>query len=553
MAAKPQVLQEFLAVLGFKVDESGGKRFIGALANTGKTAAATSAAVLGAVAAVEAYVQVFASSMEKIYYASKRTGASVENIQALEAGSRRIGISADDARASLEAMAGAVRLNPGLKAFLNNLVGYNTQGRDTAKVMTDLVARLSNMPHFVGARIAGMFGMDEKTFLMMKQEFPALLDAQEKFHQRQRRAGVDSDKAASAGRDYMNSLRDIWDQVVILSQALAVTLLPKFHRFAEILSNLIERFTIWIGKNKELIGSRLDQFFEGLAGWIEKIDFDELFDNFDKMVKWIIKTVDYFGGWKVAGIAAAAVIAGPLILAITNLGIAIASVMAIPAVAAFSALLLALGLTGVLALAGLEYSVVKGTTGDPFAGDGERGGTVGGRIGAGSSSSGANANNPGNMRPPGASKGFAKYGSVREGMLAMAGNLLSYSRRGLNNISGIVSRWAPPSENDTAAYIAHVSKLMGVGADQDLNLRDPQVLSNLMSAMTQHEKGNMPYSPNQFLTAAQERLGAGGASFNVENNFNVNGSAAPGEVARGVLAGQRDANADLIRYANKVR
>ena len=47
-----------------------------------------------------------------------------------------------------------------------------------------------------------------------------------------------------------------------------------------------------------------------------------------------------------------------------------------------------------------------------------------------------------------------------------------YGKYKLRTIRDIVSRWAPPKENNTEAYIRHVSDYTGIGPDRDLG--DPQ-------------------------------------------------------------------------------
>ena len=47
-----------------------------------------------------------------------------------------------------------------------------------------------------------------------------------------------------------------------------------------------------------------------------------------------------------------------------------------------------------------------------------------------------------------------------------------YNKYKLRTIRDIVSRWAPAKENNTAAYIRHVSDYTGIGPDRDLG--DPQ-------------------------------------------------------------------------------
>ena len=47
-----------------------------------------------------------------------------------------------------------------------------------------------------------------------------------------------------------------------------------------------------------------------------------------------------------------------------------------------------------------------------------------------------------------------------------------YGKYKLKTIRDIVTRWAPPKENSTEAYIRHVSDYTGIGPDRDLG--DPQ-------------------------------------------------------------------------------
>ena len=45
-----------------------------------------------------------------------------------------------------------------------------------------------------------------------------------------------------------------------------------------------------------------------------------------------------------------------------------------------------------------------------------------------------------------------------------------YHKYRLYTIRGIISRWAPSSENDTSAYIANVSRLTGIGPDEPIGI-----------------------------------------------------------------------------------
>ena len=45
-----------------------------------------------------------------------------------------------------------------------------------------------------------------------------------------------------------------------------------------------------------------------------------------------------------------------------------------------------------------------------------------------------------------------------------------YHKYRLYTIRGIISRWAPSSENDTSAYIANVSRLTGIDPDEPIGI-----------------------------------------------------------------------------------
>jgi len=68
------------------------------------------------------------------------------------------------------------------------------------------------------------------------------------------------------------------------------------------------------------------------------------------------------------------------------------------------------------------------------------------------------------------------------------------TKHGLTTTRGIISRWAPPEDNnDTESYIKAVSEFMGVADDERLDTTNPSVLRLLMAGMIRHENGEQPY------------------------------------------------------------
>lgn len=99
-------------------------------------------------------------------------------------------------------------------------------------------------------------------------------------------------------------------------------------------------------------------------------------------------------------------------------------------------------------------------------------------------------NNPGNLRPVGGATGFQQFATPEEGIAAADKNLQAYGKKGINTLRGVISRWAPPSENDTEAYINTVSKKIGLDPNQPIDLSDPVQRHVISGAMFTVEKGS---------------------------------------------------------------
>lgn len=112
--------------------------------------------------------------------------------------------------------------------------------------------------------------------------------------------------------------------------------------------------------------------------------------------------------------------------------------------------------------------------------------------------------NPGNLRrtgdpwqglaPTQGDPEFFQFEGAVWGIRALARTLIAYQdRHGLYDVAGIVGRWAPEHENDTAAYIEDVCARTGFAADQPLDMHTHPHLRPLVEAIIRHENGCQPY------------------------------------------------------------
>lgn len=83
---------------------------------------------------------------------------------------------------------------------------------------------------------------------------------------------------------------------------------------------------------------------------------------------------------------------------------------------------------------------------------------------------------------------FATFATPEAGLNAAANLIAGYNRKGINTVSGIVSKWAPSSDNnDTAKYSAFVARALGVDPNQKLDLSDPKMRQAVATAMSEYE------------------------------------------------------------------
>lgn len=97
------------------------------------------------------------------------------------------------------------------------------------------------------------------------------------------------------------------------------------------------------------------------------------------------------------------------------------------------------------------------------------------------------ASNPFNGQTGQTAQGIGTYDTLSNGVRAAGMELTDYYNRGLTTITQIVSTWAPPFENNTAAYIANVAASMGDDADEPLSWPNDEV--PLIQAMARQENG----------------------------------------------------------------
>ncbi|EML1897003.1 TPA: hypothetical protein MHW67_23655 [Klebsiella pneumoniae] len=282
-----ETLKDFLISLGFKVDEAGARKFDAVVAGTTLKAIELGVKVEAAALSVVAFTAKIASGLDDLYWASQRTGATVEGIKQIGYAVSQVGGSADSARGSLENLARFIRNNPGAEGFLNRL-GVQTRDasgnmRDMATIFTGVGQRLSSMPYYRANQYAEMLGLDENTLMAMRRgigqfsgEYTAMAKA----------IGYNADVAAVSSNKFMTSLRSFGlmagmarDKIgSSLADGLAGSLdrlrrqiLENFPKIEGAITGTVKGI-LWAGEMVGRVIYRLIQLGQGISDWWDSLD-----------------------------------------------------------------------------------------------------------------------------------------------------------------------------------------------------------------------------------------------------------------------------------------
>lgn len=85
---------------------------------------------------------------------------------------------------------------------------------------------------------------------------------------------------------------------------------------------------------------------------------------------------------------------------------------------------------------------------------------------------------------------FLVFDTDEAGIRALMRVLINYQERhGIYTVRKAIDRWAPSVENNTNAYVQHVSRLTGFDPDEKLDFLDRHICVELTKAIVRHENG----------------------------------------------------------------
>ncbi|HAW2799478.1 TPA: transglycosylase SLT domain-containing protein [Escherichia coli] len=287
MSGNADTIKDFLVSLGFDIDQAGANKFEAVLKGVTANVLKVGAVVKGSALSIVGFTTQIANGLDKIYWASQRTGASVQGIKALGYAASQTGASAESAMSSLEGLAGFMRSNPGAEGFLNRL-GVQTRDasgkmRDTAAIFTGVGQKLNNMPYYRAKQYAQMLGIDENTLMAMRRGMNGFTADYQSMLQK---TGFNADKAAVQSNKFMTSMRGLTSLFGIMRDKIGSNLagglagsldslrrriLDNFPKIEETLTKVIKG-VIWLANAFTRMAWRLIQGAGSVIDWWKRLD-----------------------------------------------------------------------------------------------------------------------------------------------------------------------------------------------------------------------------------------------------------------------------------------
>jgi hypothetical protein len=265
-------IKEFLVSLGFKVDENGLKKFNNGIASATKEALGTAAAVTVAVGAIDAFVTDVARGFDKLYFATKRTGSTTNEIRGLGFAFSQVGSSVEDAQSAIDALTLFKKSKLGAENWLVENLGVDPKSvGNSVKETLDIIRKFKSESSQQAIAQGGVIGWSPQQVITMQ-----MMDIDGyfgKYQQYVEDAGLDSKKLTEQTQEYNRQIDETKTRFALLGDVIESKLIAPVEHLNEILNNLIKQSTSNAApktQSSEFLGQGIGNYIEkeGLGSFI---------------------------------------------------------------------------------------------------------------------------------------------------------------------------------------------------------------------------------------------------------------------------------------------
>jgi hypothetical protein len=242
--AQSENIKEFLVAIGYSTNESSLKKAKEGIADVTKAVLTLGTVIEAMGLAVAVAVERWAGSLENLYFVSRRTGESANQLTAYSRAMQDFGASADEAMGIAESFASFLR-KPGRENFVAGLLGTvglsakdaNGQLLDHAGLLKQVAKMLQLMTQqgrqYLGIQYADAMGINERGALMMGD--PGFL---EDLAQKEKMSkGLNA--AAKAANDFGKAWRNLKQEMQQMMLPFEVQALAELRKIMPYISQLM--------------------------------------------------------------------------------------------------------------------------------------------------------------------------------------------------------------------------------------------------------------------------------------------------------------------------
>jgi hypothetical protein len=263
-----ETLREFVASIGYKVDESSERRFTGSLEAAVVKANLLSAAIEAMATTVAAKVGDVATQFEQLFYQSSRVGASASSIRAFEYAVSQLGGTIEGANSALEDFAKFARETPGATAAIARILKIPLEdAKDSAKFLLEANEALTRLSPALQARYRETFHLGDYNTSHALQN-PAALGLYGGQLERDAASGITGD-AMKRATEFEQAWRGVWARIGTMAEGGESKLLTA-------LTNPMQKFSDWLDKNSPQLNDAIGKMATAVGSlttaWVDDLD-----------------------------------------------------------------------------------------------------------------------------------------------------------------------------------------------------------------------------------------------------------------------------------------
>jgi Phage tail lysozyme len=294
-----ETIREFVASLGFSINESQQRNFVGALEGATLRAKLLGDAIEAMAKTVAEKVGEVAEHFEQLFYQSSRVGSSVAGIQAFEFAFKQLGSSVGDADAALESFGYKLRTQPGFEGWVSRMGvatrDTNGQLRETSKIIPELAQHIQKLhnPALSNVFREALGGISDQGWRTLNN--PEFWKQYNIATASEGSAGIDND-AAKRAAEFEQQWREVWKRIGDMADGGYTKLLTA-------LTEPMQKFNDWLSTNSPQINDAIGKMATSVSAlttaWvndIDKVHWGDVAKDFDNVTTSISKFVDQLSG-----------------------------------------------------------------------------------------------------------------------------------------------------------------------------------------------------------------------------------------------------------------